>query len=1528
MLYLETLENRLLLSITITDSSPANDDFAIDFADTGVGRAAEESVTITNDGSSTVHISQLDLSDDTNFSLVSVAAPQTPPGCDAEKATKIELGVPFLNGQWVSAHWETAWYYFDAEEGYRIDVTTEDTSMQIVTVDVYNPYGDIVASGDDFYQRGFREYIDGFYTLSAGRYYLAVTGAYQGGAQSEVYQVHVNATARLGNMAPPVFTLPAVGETITFSDSLDRKESLQLAPDHDTDWIQFEVPAGRNIYGKEFNVEILADSVLDYEVYDHNGNQIDTAKYSTPGTPQSLNFVCYGGNLFTVVVQSRFTGSENINFTLGVTETSNSIFDIEPGESSEIKVWFAPQNASPLAETLTIATNAEGGTSDIITLNGNAIGPDITIGELSLPGLAYPSYVQSGQALTASVVVSNASSYNNGALVLNQPILQFYLSEDGSLDTAKDTLLTTTVPVLDSFPMHPGSDISLNCVVDIPAIPADSYCLFALVNGDKAISEWTVSGNNYINDQTYAYAINVDPYNALVLDSSGNQFDYRINYGTKAIGYNLPQQTVTVYNRGNSPVSITDWSLASGVDFVLDNKNASGNSADDIILQPGQSRDVLLRFVSDQFGSGGQSVFNDVLTVHTGETVYQVDLTGKIVGDDVLVLENSGTVNDGLLEPGVVSVNTPVTEKFSLKNNGNQTLHVNSITFADGAMSLLKLAQDPLKPLVLPFNLAPGQSMELAVVLTAPDHRTGDYSDSIIIHSTDNNGDYICQLDVSATITRYDLGIYETSDIANDAVLRFGSHSPQQPEPITETLQLRNDGLADLTISGFVFGGSNFIISSAQLFGQAGLIADVNVSAGNIVLAPYASSGDYLNLEIQCVAKTQGAFADTLTVSSQAGSDTIAMSCQIADGQLILTDSSDTFIDAAHPLTLDTVVCEYGNTSLATSNWFYLYNTGNVNINLTSITIAGAGFTLSTLDSADVQTGTIITFDASQQVLLPGAKTRVAVNFDGSSLIKGLYQGSITVNSSLADALSFNVITSITIPDIKLTSNSIDFGSGGAVNIGETSTSQLLISNIDGTADLIIDDWTSSNGQFAMTVDIPLVIPAGQSCNVQVVYTPTIPGSVQAALTINSNDPDSPAVVVALAGTSDGRPLEVSGNSYSFHDADGDLVRLSLSDGNMVIYLEGGKLDYADVALLELSNTTSKSQLRISSSGQTDIAAISDVTSTGGLASISAPDVNLGQSLLINGSLGSLTLKNIKANAAVTVLKPAAKAMSIKADQIAENVAFNLQSNVKTFQANSFISGSLSAVAIDQVKIAKGTFGADLNATTINKITSQGDITGDINTTGSINSIASTRGGIKQNTISVGDNIKTIKAATDISSHIIVQNDIDSIDVKYGSFSGAVRARNMSSMNAGALDSALISTANDIDTIKVKFDIIDSNILAGYDIGMSSNLLDVGDDNLNEGHINLISFGGDYRNSYVTAGAMTDNIYINLYSSLHSGREHSAGNAGIAKIQGKNIVSGNDNTEFGFYASGNIGTLLAGSADFVVAENYNPDSQA
>ena len=107
-----------------------------------------------------------------------------------------------------------------------------------------------------------------------------------------------------------------------------------------------------------------------------------------------------------------------------------------------------------------------------------------------------------------------------------------------------------------------------------------------------------------------------------------------------------------------------------------------------------------------------------------------------------------------------------------------------------------------------------------------------------------------------------------------------------------------------------------------------------------------------------------------------------------------------------------------------------------------------------------------------------------------------------------------NTATISPVPIIGVAPTSLAFGT---VAVGSSSTSASIIISNTGTATLNISNMISSAPDFVPT--LCSVVTAGQTCSFTVTFSPSVGGPQSTTLTITSDDPARPNVIVSMTGT-------------------------------------------------------------------------------------------------------------------------------------------------------------------------------------------------------------------------------------------------------------------------------------------------------------------------------------------------------------------------------------------------------------------------
>jgi hypothetical protein len=122
-------------------------------------------------------------------------------------------------------------------------------------------------------------------------------------------------------------------------------------------------------------------------------------------------------------------------------------------------------------------------------------------------------------------------------------------------------------------------------------------------------------------------------------------------------------------------------------------------------------------------------------------------------------------------------------------------------------------------------------------------------------------------------------------------------------------------------------------------------------------------------------------------------------------------------------------------------------------------------------------------------------------------------QGDYSYNSGTGGSKNFKLVVGKYVPNIVVAST-LNFGN---VKLDYDSVKSLTIENT-GLEVLTISNLSITGNYSLVGVTTPINIPAGGSYNLQIKFSPKQLGANSGTLTISSNDPDSPNLIVSLTG--------------------------------------------------------------------------------------------------------------------------------------------------------------------------------------------------------------------------------------------------------------------------------------------------------------------------------------------------------------------------------------------------------------------------
>ncbi len=160
----------------------------------------------------------------------------------------------------------------------------------------------------------------------------------------------------------------------------------------------------------------------------------------------------------------------------------------------------------------------------------------------------------------------------------------------------------------------------------------------------------------------------------------------------------------------------------------------------------------------------------------------------------------------------------------------------------------------------------------------------------------------------------------------------------------------------------------------------------------------------------------------------------------------------------------------------------------------------------------------------------PGGFMDLAVGFNASGLLGGEYAGRVRINGNDPIQPEKNVpclLTVIGVPDVGTNAGALHYGN---VYIGYPALRQLQVTNT-GSDVLHVSNIATSDPAFGVDVASVDVPPSG-SALVNVSFNPALAQGYSGTLTVTSDDPDTPSLIVTLDGSGLSAPdLQLSAGS-------------------------------------------------------------------------------------------------------------------------------------------------------------------------------------------------------------------------------------------------------------------------------------------------------------------------------------------------------------------------------------------------------------
>jgi hypothetical protein len=526
-----------------------------------------------------------------------------------------------------------------------------------------------------------------------------------------------------------------------------------------------------------------------------------------------------------------------------------------------------------------------------------------------------------------------------------------------------------------------------------------------------------------------------------------------LNFGKVAMGQKT-SQTVTVTNTGNAAVTIQQATVSNS-QFVLSGITLPMSMA----AGQGASFSVWLNGTTAGSVSGTLTLQGDV-----GTTPAVVSLAGTVSASSQPQL----SVSAGSLNLGSVIVGSNGTANLLLTNLGSADLTISMITMSG--------AEFGISGINTPRTISTGQTVPVTVTFSPTS--AGSASGNIAITSNDPTNP-TTNVILSGTGSTTAIGQL----VANPTSLSFGTVSTGSNT--SQNITLTNTGSATVQITGITAAGAGFSVS--------GVTPPATLAASQTA-----------TLVVKFAPTTTGAVTGSITVASNASGSPLTIALTGTGAQAGLSVSPASF--------------SYGSVvdGLTKSQSFTLTNTGTAALTIAQLTVTGAGYSVSGLNTpATLAAGQSTTFSALFAPTTAGAlngSVSIASNAPNSPTVVAL--------SGTGTAASVTMSASPT---------SVSFGS---INAGASSSKSVTLTN-SGNSNLTISQISVSAKDVTTSgITTPATLAPGQNATLNVAFNPTASETVTGNVTVTSSQGSS--VVLPVSGSGIQATLAVTPGSVSF----------------------------------------------------------------------------------------------------------------------------------------------------------------------------------------------------------------------------------------------------------------------------------------------------------------------------------------------------------------------------------------------------------
>lgn len=420
-----------------------------------------------------------------------------------------------------------------------------------------------------------------------------------------------------------------------------------------------------------------------------------------------------------------------------------------------------------------------------------------------------------------------------------------------------------------------GAGVSVNGVATpVTLMPLQSVALtvtYAPTTGGATTGSITVTNNDGVNA-------------VAAVTGAGVQAGLSVTPGSASFGSiitgNKSSQTIQVKNNGTASVTISQVAV-TGAGF-----SASGMTLP-ATLTPGQSGNMSVQFAPQAAGNASGTV-SIVSNAPNSPATVALSGTGTAATSTM-------SFSPASLSFGNVNVGSAATQNLQISNTGNSSVTVTQVTGSGAGIAISGIAT--------PLTIAPSQSVTLSVQF-APT-TSGTTSGSVTV--TNSSGANAVE---AVTGTGVQAGLSVTP-----ASVSFGSVVSGNTN--SQTVQLKNSGTANLTISQATVTGSG-------------------LSLNGLALPMTLTPGQSGNFNVQYSPQGAGNVSGAVSIVSN------------APGSPTTVALSGTGVAATYTISVNPSSLSFGNVTDGSSGaqGFTVTNTGNANVAISAMKLTGAGYSI------------------------------------------------------------------------------------------------------------------------------------------------------------------------------------------------------------------------------------------------------------------------------------------------------------------------------------------------------------------------------------------------------------------------------------------------------------------------------------------------------------------------------------------------------------------------------------------------------